>query len=369
MSDVKDHHESKDKKRRRNLFRFKGKAAFLTFPQWRKERMDEKEFEAWVQKNFIDDHKDDYLVFRWTAAQEPHQDGTIHFHLYLEFGDVFETRNQLYWDKYGKHGNYQVAKSRRAIVKYIHKGGRFVGTIAKEHEVQREEWTNFRKVKEDKEAWELEQEFAARKEITWPIIFPWFDVPKPDPVIKKRHYWFIGRPDLGKTHFTDLATLGMKVFWCGEEKQYRFENYRNEQLIIYNDCHPSRRELIKVSDTINALIERPNKRRYNAGYWRAGTVRTIIVLDNNPPPDDWTGAFQARFHVIQVLDDAEYAALREKRVFKWLHEKVGKDCAEMIMSKSRMWTADFWDDKLREQGLKAEMEWEDNNPGWGLRRA
>lgn len=138
-----------------------------------------------------------------------------------------------------------------------------------------------------------------REPIEWPLKVWGVEVTKPDPAMKKRHWWFWGPPDIGKTRTIGEATKGKAVFWAPTEAKYRFENYRNEELIIYDDVIPELSELINVSNHAYGQQQRPGGRRYTAGYWEEGTDRTIIVLSNSEP-NLWPASFYARFNVMEL---------------------------------------------------------------------
>lgn len=54
-------------------------------------------------------------------AQELHEDGTPHIHIYLSLSKRYDCQNPHYWDLMEFHGNYQHARNVNDVVKYIKK--------------------------------------------------------------------------------------------------------------------------------------------------------------------------------------------------------------------------------------------------------
>lgn len=138
-----------------------------------------------------------------------------------------------------------------------------------------------------------------RKEVVYPIVLPWCSIPKPDPAEKKRHWWIWGPPDVGKTHITQTAMAGMKVFSAGPQPKYRFEGYEHEDIVLFDDCVPTLQEILDATNTWLIQRERVGGKRYSSGYWKVGHCRTLVILANHAPKD-WPASFHARFNVVAV---------------------------------------------------------------------
>lgn len=138
-------------------------------------------------------------------------------------------------------------------------------------------------------------------EVKWPIKTPWFTIQKPDPKNKCRHWWLWGPPNAGKTNMIGEACMGMRTYWMCEAK-YPFEDYDDEDLVIYDDVEPSRKEMIAVTNTWKNAI-RVGDVRYVTKYWKIHHTRTVIVLSNNPMPDEL--AYKARFTEVHTDTDPD----------------------------------------------------------------
>lgn len=64
----------------------------------------------------------------WIVASEVHQDGTPHLHAFLKYTRKVDFKVDK-WDLGTHHGNYQVAKSWRAVERYCKKDGDYISSI------------------------------------------------------------------------------------------------------------------------------------------------------------------------------------------------------------------------------------------------
>lgn len=95
----------------------KSKEWFLTYPQC--------ETDPQVALTRITNRWDD-IVYA-VVAREEHKDGRNHLHCFIQFKDVHGFHYKGGLDKIGgKHGNYQIVKTRIKCRKYVCKGGNYV---------------------------------------------------------------------------------------------------------------------------------------------------------------------------------------------------------------------------------------------------
>lgn len=99
----------KKSKKESNRFRMRAKRFSITFPQ---NTTSKTEAEARINGMWDE--------ISYVVAQETHEDGNKHLHIYLEFNEIKSFSDPKCFDFIGNmHGNYQVTKSRRDWVKYI----------------------------------------------------------------------------------------------------------------------------------------------------------------------------------------------------------------------------------------------------------
>lgn len=158
--------------------------------------------------------------------------------------------------------------------------------------------------------WKERKEF---KEIEYPVNCTWFNVQKPEGKDKKRHIWLWGPASMGKSLFIAHAFKGTKMYLAPAEDKYRFEGYRGQEVVWYDDVKDIRvEELIEVSNTYWQQKERVGGSRYVRAYWPMNKTRTIIVSSNHRPNPAWGAPFTTRFHVIEATwTDAAVAKARQ----------------------------------------------------------
>lgn len=102
-------------------FRFQARSAFLTFPQC---PMDKKVALEMLQRKLGTEEGTHYIV-----AQEKHEDGHLHLHIYVERKKMIETTNERFFDLADDkvyHPNIQVPKQREDVKKYVKKDGDYI---------------------------------------------------------------------------------------------------------------------------------------------------------------------------------------------------------------------------------------------------
>lgn len=104
-----------------NRFRLDGQHLFLTIPQTdtTKETALQR-LQEHYKENIID-----YII-----AQEDHQDGNKHLHIYIKLDKRFTTTKNTYFNFIAdKQGNYQIAKKPTEVIDYISKGDNYITNI------------------------------------------------------------------------------------------------------------------------------------------------------------------------------------------------------------------------------------------------
>lgn len=152
------------------------------------------------------------------------------------------------------------------------------------------------------------------KEPTYPLVFPWGVLNRPDPAEKDRHMWVVGPPDSGKTFAFQKTCKGLQVFMAGPSERYRFENYAGEDIICFDDVMPKLNEILDCTGTWDIKKERAGGKRYNPGFWPMGHTRTVVVLSNEEPKMEgehkWPASFWARFKVVHYRPERKSFGIR-----------------------------------------------------------
>lgn len=141
------------------------------------------------------------------------------------------------------------------------------------------------------------------KPVPWPIYFnsgychyfmtePKFDVDNKHVHvwIKQRSWWICGDPDWGKTEWLVDTTSGCNIFMCAGDPDVRWEGYNNQQLVVFNDCHPTWGDLSALDKVAWHNVPFPGRTRYGKSYFQRNSVRSFIVLTNKTIDEVYTAA-------------------------------------------------------------------------------
>lgn len=123
-----------EKPKSKGSFRMTGKNYILTFPQCAttKEVAVERLEQKWK------DELQGYVV-----CEEQHKDGTPHLHVFLQFHQKKNFKSCDCFDFIaGKHGNYQVCRSRKKSIEYVTKAGKYVAKGVDVEKVKKEKVTD-----------------------------------------------------------------------------------------------------------------------------------------------------------------------------------------------------------------------------------
>jgi len=98
-------------------FRFNAKRAFLTYPRTG----------DLAAQSLLDFLRDTRGAIWYCVALEQHEDGGNHLHAYAEWAERLDVRDERYFDLDGCHPNIQSVRNRTSVLKYIQKGGDYIG--------------------------------------------------------------------------------------------------------------------------------------------------------------------------------------------------------------------------------------------------
>lgn len=199
----------------------------------------------------------------------------------------------------------------RRVVTYIQKDGYFIGTA--QGIPTKPPWKGYLRDKADKAAY-LEDNVPEVK-IVWPQSYLGIELKKPDAAHRLRHVYLYGNSDAGKTY----GLRNVHGYRCSADPKYRFERYRGEEIIIFDDCIPTWEEMVAISNTTPHKVEVPGGSRYTRVYFEPNTVRTMIIISNRVAPwHDWptipAARWTTRFQEFQVVPGQQAVLLRGEPV-------------------------------------------------------
>lgn len=171
----------------------------------------------------------------WLIAREKHEDGAYHIHAYLRYEKKITYRMDL-WDLHTSsgvfHGNYQKAKSSKAVVAYCSKDGKYIGNIDPRAHLQHKASKNARYLSEDLNKLvdsgelglqQLPQLYRAKElyRLSQPVSHT-------DNV---KGVWIYGSSGLGKSHFVRLRHPNAFI----KDQTKWWTGYVDQEVVILED--------------------------------------------------------------------------------------------------------------------------------------
>lgn len=104
------------------MFRLNSQQIFLTYPQATITKTEVLDF----FKSFSHGRENDNWVERLLVAEEQHQDGGIHFHVYIKLRNKINTTTERLFDIQNHHPNIQGVRSCKAVLDYCKKDGNYI---------------------------------------------------------------------------------------------------------------------------------------------------------------------------------------------------------------------------------------------------
>lgn len=163
---------------------------------------------------------------------------------------------------------------------------------------------DYRKKKADHDAWCAAIRNKVRRPVTFPIAFP--ERLNLAPITnkgKQRHIWIIGPPGAGKTTWVETTFASASVYRRAAAAQFPFDNYLQEQIILYDDCWPKFEEIVAVSNYYQSPTNILGHQRYTTRQWKEKQHRLMIVLSNDVPAyGKHQAAVESRFRFIHLAE-------------------------------------------------------------------
>ena len=254
-------------------------------------------------------------LVEWLIAEELHADGEPHLHAFLKLTKRERwsaTRFDLEEDGVTYHGNYQVAKSWRAVEQYCKKDGNYITNIDVDA-------ARAKKAAHNAKLLELDPKKAVDEGYIGLCALPMLlkakrayanldDVPD---VLERTCWWIHGPAGAGKSYACRVAYPGL---YCKPQNKW-WDGYNGENVVLMDDfdktgaCLAHYMKIWADGYSFNAEI-------------KGGMVRprydTLLVTSNYLPEDIFTddaelvAAIRRRFKVIKLEDRAGQAALIQK---------------------------------------------------------
>lgn len=264
-------------------------------------------------------------IDKFVIGRELHADGGVHYHCYLHFTKLVQTRNVRKFDLPTGEGKYlhpnivrftnkKTATQVDKWIDYCKKSGKwkqegFLPILFRHiaHE-------NYVRKRADLNAWEAD---AKKQDLGDPFPFQLPDgtvVNKPrmdvnEEYIKRRHWVLMGPPDAGKSRWMGRTFKGKAVYlrpMSNDKYPFEIGAYHQEQVVLYDDKVPKLQEFIDVGEIHELRKDTYGESRYTPNYWKQGQARVIVWLINPQNLPDYARRghknyeiFKARFNFLQ----------------------------------------------------------------------
>lgn len=288
----------------RGTFRIQAKLFSITYPRCNIERT---VFDPLFTSKF--------KPAEFASAREPHEDGGYHLHVYVAFSKRTDVQSARYFDVavdgVTYHPNVQRCKSKESWLRYISKGSDHgVGDIGggagydplsaklgkRKSNYLDHLWS---------EQWKQLKSFGP---VAYPIKLNCadksYEMPAPDPRIKKRNWWIVAPPNAGKTRWLN-RTFARQLIYSPRTGPYPFEGYADQDIIVYDDREGvTFAEFASVLNTWDIMQPVAGQVRYTTQNWKLGHTRSVIVLSNKTIEDSMPQEDHARMkkRFIQIVN-------------------------------------------------------------------
>lgn len=293
-------------------FNITARGWFLTYPQCSLAK--EEVLQALKDKGRV--------ILQAVVSRELHEDGTPHIHAYLFLSDRFNTKNSRFWDIGNFHGNYQSAKSLKAVVKYIKKDGDFIQEgidyKAEIHSIEAHKAYLGKRLIEGESLVDLTKEYpellfkyeAIKRSLavfradcvpSLPLCTGFipnsFGVITPLLSSKQRHYWFwSSKANKGKTTFLKSIQAQYPSLWYSWAEKYQ-SSCPHAQFVLLDEFSIPHLTIMQLNQMCDGTWQYPVKGADSFPL----TDPIILVCGNLSPLEVYSekhhGLIQARFNI------------------------------------------------------------------------
>nr|WAE42625.1 MAG: replication associated protein [Cressdnaviricota sp.] len=272
-------------------FRFNRSSVFLTYAQC----------DGKLNKELVLTFFKTLNAHRFIISEENHIDGGLHIHAAIWFPKKLDIRNCRCFDINHVHPNIRKIHDPTGAIEYVAKDGDYIMS----HGLSIKMFPNskgFVKKHNDHLAWMRYMQRYSKDEVKWPIELPdGTRLLQPEAKDKKRHWFIVGPPDCGKTFWSLETFKGQRVYRVPTNHNYPFEDYEDQEVIIFDDYPLSEKftdnYIITLANVWNCEMHVPGPVRYVSKFLKENQVRTIFILANPLHMPSWFNEdrIQARF--------------------------------------------------------------------------
>lgn len=290
--------------------RIKAKGWFCTWPQCPLgKQMALAELEAkWDLEEYV-------------IAEEEHKDGALHLHAFLKLKSRVYFKPEMF-DIAGYHGNYQPAKSWRAVQEYVRKDGNFISNI----DVKAAANNHAKKITPEdllRDPLELLEEgklnpmalnnFIKNRDVYQMLLNQKRLREIPKDIIKKRHHWIYGDSNSGKTTYVRTKIMEDPEDWFQIPYNGDWKGY-NGQRNLYADEYKGQLTI----QEINRICDGGAKVNTKGGTVQLAWDVTLWIVSNYQYSKVYKmdqiqlESFDNRFNLEEFLYNPDYNKIKKK---------------------------------------------------------
>lgn len=274
-------------------FRINSKQLFLTYPQCNVKK--EEALEYFLGK---------FNVEHYVVAEEKHQNGDDHLHVYLKLKEAIDTRDCRFADFMGFHGKYEGCRSTKNVIKYCTKADHYTSDLDIDEIINSRQSHKklisqkitrdkvpitdlinefpelifgYKKLKEDINEWKRDSNPDTRADLPRNVPNSWNLLLPVDTSIKKCHYWFwSSNPNRGKTTFgTYLLRMYKSIIKSTDFSYWNIES--DTRIIILDEFYKGGLKAQQLNSICDGSFE---FRIFHGGLRRLEKKALVIVLSN-----------------------------------------------------------------------------------------
>lgn len=226
------------------------------------------------------------------VAQETHEDGNFHLHVYVKWQKKYDCSSAKAFDYKGFHPNIQGVRSPEKVFNYVRKSGNYIQDFSFDFLDDK----NFIKRKNDFDSFTDYVRNQELKEFNGPLILNGIEYAIKG--LKDRHLCIVADANWGKTEWIENTFEGYQIYKPNGGR-YPMDHYNSEKVLIFDDHIPKLELLLSCSNVYKTKTP-VGDTRYTVKFWPMKQERLMILLLNEIPTYAEYPAFMARFKIIDL---------------------------------------------------------------------
>lgn len=256
-------------------------------------------------------------IREYVVCEETHKDGEPHLHAFVKYDRRLNFNNKYFdvaCDGKKYHGNYQVAKSFRAVIDYVKKGGKFISNVNINAALQKKSKTisveDFKKdpleLLEDGTLKPMQLASFVKNQQIYRMLQQKRERPPSDwfTLEKQRHFWIAGATNSGKTYWLRKQISAEPEAWFQIPKNNDWVGYQGQKNLYIDEY----RGELSVQQ-INSVCDGGAKVNTKGGSTLLNWTCVVYVLSNYFPREvyrrvskDTVRTLYSRFKVYAMQD-------------------------------------------------------------------